>query len=150
MDQKTLQVVADLVLAALPTTLLVVILHIYLKTVLFGPLEKTLAERHAATAGAVEAANRALEVAKSKAAEYDAALRNARGEILRSQEAERRALADEQAAAVARAKAQGSELIAQARAGIRAEAESARQGLAGEAERLADSIVATVVRGSGN
>jgi F-type H+-transporting ATPase subunit b len=121
-----------------------------LKTVLFGPLEKTLAERHAATAGAVEAANRALESAKAKAAEYDAALRNARGEILRSQEAERRALADEQAAAVAKAKAQGSELIAQARAGLRAETESVRQTLANEAERLADSIVAAVVRGSRN
>jgi len=150
MDQKTLQVVADLVLAALPTTLLVVILHIYLKTVLFGPLEKTLAERHAATAGAVEAANRALEAAKAKAAEYDAALRNARSEILRSQETERRALSDQQIAMIAQAKAHGSELIAQARAGIRAESEDARKSLTAESERLADSIAAAVLRGSRN
>ena len=43
--EKTLQDLADLVLAAIPTIVLVVVLHIYLKAVFFRPLEKVLAER---------------------------------------------------------------------------------------------------------
>lgn len=150
MDQKTLQVVADLLLAAVPTTLLVVILHFYLKAVLFRPLEKTLADRHAATQGAVDAANQALKRADQKAAEYDAALRQARGEILREQEAQRRRLADDQAAALTAAKDQAGKLIAEARWQLDAELAAAKENLNAEAERLADAVTASVLHGSRN
>lgn len=148
--EKTLQDLADLVLKALPTTALVVILWIYLKFVLLGPMSKTIAERDAATKGAVKQAQDALKRAEDKAAEYDAALRSARGEILRAQEGERQKLRQQQSEALHEAKEKGSLLIAEARKQISAEADAARQSLTAETERIADQIAQTVLRGSRN
>ncbi len=148
--EKTLQDLADLVLAALPTTALVVILWIYLKVVLLGPMSKTVAERDAATKGAVRQAQDALTKAEQKAAEYEAALRTARGEILRAQDAERQELRREQSQAVQSAKEQAGALIADARKQIAGEAAAARASLAAETSRIADALAAAVLRGSRN
>lgn len=148
--EKTLQDLADLVLTALPTTALVVILWIYLKVVLLGPLQKTVAERDAATKGAVQQAQDALSQAERKATEYEAALRAARGEILRNQEAERQELRRQQAEAIRAAKEQSSALIAKARQEIAQEAAAAQASLGAEVSRLADLLTAAVLRGSRN
>jgi F0F1-type ATP synthase membrane subunit b/b' len=148
--EKTLQDLADLVLAAIPTIVLVVVLHIYLKAVFFRPLEKVLAERDAATRGALRDAEASLKRAEEKAEEYEVALRNARTEILQAQEAERQKLRREQSEAVVVARKRGSELIEDARKKIGAEADAARQALAGDTERLAGQIVAAVLKGSRN
>lgn len=148
--EKTLQDLADLVLAAVPTIVLVVVLHIYLKAVFFRPLEKVLAERDAATKGAIRDAEASLKRAEEKAEEYEIALRNARTEVLQAQEAERQKLRREQVDAVVAARKRSSELIEDARKKIAAEAAAARQALAGDTDRLAGQIVATVLRGSRN
>lgn len=148
--EKTLQDLADLVLAAVPTIVLVVVLHIYLKAVFFRPLEKVLAERDAATKGAIRDAEASLKRAEEKAEEYEIALRNARTEVLQAQEAERQKLRREQGDAVVAARKRSSELIEDARKKIAAEAAAARQALAGDTDRLAGQIVATVLRGSRN
>ena len=146
--EKTLQDLADLVLAAIPTIVLVIVLHIYLKFVFFRPLEKVLAERDLATKGAIREAEASLKRAEEKAEEYDAALRKARAEIVQAQEAERQKLRREQSDAVVTARKRASELIEDARKKIAAEADSARQALAGETEKLASEIVAAVLKGS--
>ncbi len=148
--EKTLQDLADLVLAAVPTIVLVVVLHIYLKAVFFRPLEKVLAERDAATKGAIRDAEASLRRAEEKAEEYEIALRNARTEVLQAQEAERQKLRREQGDAVVAARKRGSDLIANARKEIAAEADAARQALAGDMDRLAEQIVAAVLKGSRN
>jgi len=148
--EKTLQDLADLVLAAVPTIVLVVVLHIYLKAVFFRPLDKVLAQRDAATKGAIRDAEASLKRAEEKAEEYETALRNARSEILQAQEAERQRLRREQGDAVIAARKRGSALIEDARKKIGAEADSARQALAGDTERLAGQIVANVLKGSRN
>ena len=48
----TLHALGEILLKAVPTVLLVVVLHFYLKYVFFRPLKKVLAERYDATEGA--------------------------------------------------------------------------------------------------
>lgn len=148
--ENALQDLINLVLTALPTTFLVVLLWIYLKKVLFDPLMKVAADRDAATKGAVEAANSALARAEAKAAEYEAALQTARGEILRTQDAERQKLRQSQSDHIARSREQGAALVESARKELQAETETARQTLLAEADRLSQEIESAVLKGSRN
>ena len=76
----------ELLLKALPTFILVVLLHFYLKSVFFKPLEKVLHKRYEATEGARKQAAESLERAAAKTTEYENALRAARTELYRQQE----------------------------------------------------------------
>jgi F0F1-type ATP synthase membrane subunit b/b' len=143
-----LQDLVHLVLTALPTTFLLILLWIFFKKVLFDPLQDVMAERDAATKGAVESAKQALSLAEAKTAEYEVALRAARGEILRAQDAERQKLRQRQSELVAEARELGARQVETARKAIAAEADAARQSLRGEVERLAGEIMETVVKES--
>lgn len=148
--EKTLQVLAELVLASIPTVVLVLILFFYLRSVFFRPLEKVLAERDAATKGAMRDAEASLKRAEAKAAEYDAALRQARSEILKSQEAERQMLRVDRTAALATHRQNAAGLIAEAQRTIAQDVAAARQTLAAQTEQLASQITAAVLQGSRN
>lgn len=143
-----LQDLVHLVLTALPTTFLLIVLWIYFQKVLFGPLEKVIAERDEATKGAVESAKGALSLAESKAAEYETALRAARGDILRAQDAERQKLRQQQTGRLNEARVKSLAQIEAARKAIAGEAASARASLRAETERLAEEIQKAVLRGS--
>src|SRR5580704_1601836 len=82
----TLRALGQILLKAVPTFLLVVFLHFYLKKMFFQPLERVLRQRFEATEGARKLADQALERAASRTAEYEAALRAARSEIYQAQE----------------------------------------------------------------
>jgi F-type H+-transporting ATPase subunit b len=142
--EQTLQDLADLVLSALPTTLLAGFLVIVLNAVLFRPLAAVIAQRDAATKGALEQARAAIQQAEDKVAEYEKALRNARGEILREQEAQRLRLREQQAAAIAAARECGQALIDDAKRQLRMETEAARSSLRAGAEQLAEAIASSV------
>ncbi len=145
-----LQQALGLLIQAVPTFLVVILLHWYLKKTLFEPVEKSLAERYAATEGARHKAAAALEAAEKKVAEYDARLRDARTEIYKDQEAWRKSLLEEQNARVSQAREENIRLIAQAKASIATEADAARVTLGREAESLADRIVLGVLKGRPN
>jgi F-type H+-transporting ATPase subunit b len=136
-----------IILRALPTFFLFILLHWYLKKVLFQPMDKALAERRARTEGAREAGEQALERVKTKLAAYQKALGDARAAIYRDQEAAREKLRAGQAAAVATARAKAGQRVAAARVAIDVEAASARTTLATEADRLADEIAGVLVAG---
>jgi F-type H+-transporting ATPase subunit b len=148
--EQMLQSAGALLIQALPTFFVVVLLHWYLKTTLFQPLEKVLAQRHSETQGAREKSAAALQAAEAKVAEYDARLRAARTEIYQEQEAWRRQLLDEQTAAVAKAREESQLQIAAAKQDIAAQIDSARDTLNREAESLADQIVSGILKGSKN
>ncbi|MGO9240357.1 MAG: hypothetical protein ACLQBJ_06065 [Bryobacteraceae bacterium] len=141
---RTLQ---DILVRAIPTILLVIALHWYLKKVLIQPLERVLAERRKRTEGAVEAAESAVAQAAGKLAAYEKALAEARAGIYAGQEENRRRLGAEQAATVEAARSKAATHLAGARAEIAAEAETARAGLAAESDRLADRIAEAVLAG---
>jgi F-type H+-transporting ATPase subunit b len=139
-----------LLLRALPTFLLVVVLHFYLKWVFFAPLDKVLEARRRATEGARATAQASMESASAKAAQYEAAVRAARGKIYKEQEETRRNWRQEQAGALEESRRNASGMVVQARAQLSAEAAQAAQSLASESDRLAVEIAASVLRGRRN
>jgi F-type H+-transporting ATPase subunit b len=148
--EQMLQSAGALLIEALPTFVIVVILHWYLKTTLFQPLEKVLADRHAQTEGARQQAAAALTAAQAKVEEYENRLRAARSEIYQEQEAWRRQLLDEQSRAVAQARQESQTQVSQAKAQIDAQIAAGRAALSQEAEGLANLIVASILKGSKN
>lgn len=149
MDQ-ILHDLLGLLLASIPTVVIFVLLHFYLKAVFFKPIEATLAARKAGTKGAREAARQALDNAERKAAEYETAIRSALTEIYKGQDALRASLVERQAAALAKAKAEASGVAATAKAELRREADAARNTLASTADSIAESIAQAILRGSRN
>jgi F-type H+-transporting ATPase subunit b len=149
MEQITQILIAlqGIIIRALPTFFLVILLHWYLKKVLFQPMDKVLDERRARTEGAREAGERALERVKQKLAAYEKALGDARAAIYRDQEAAREKLRAGQSETVAAARARAGERVAAARTQIEAETATARVSLAGEADRLAEEIAGALVAG---
>jgi F-type H+-transporting ATPase subunit b len=139
--------VGDIIIRAVPAFIAFILIHLYLKKVLFQPLERVLAERRAKTQGAVEASEAIVREATGKADRYEQALSQARAGISRDHEAARREFAAGQAKVIADARRQMNEKIAEARAGIEAEAAQAQAGLELEAELLAERITGSILAG---
>ena len=136
-----------ILIRAIPTFLLVIALHWYLKKVIIQPIERVLAERKTRTEGAVAASEAALADVNAKLVEYEKALYEARAGVYAEQEQNRRNLQADQAAAIEAAKQKMAAQVAAASAQLAAEAATARASLAGESERLADQITAAVLAG---
>ena len=144
---ETLRQLGGILLRAVPTLLLVGLLHFYLKSVFFKPLQKVLRERYDATEGARKLAEASLAKASEKAAEYEAALRTARGETYKELELLRRQLQDDRMASVHQARARAEAAIAQAKATLQAEVEGLQKNLQSESDALADRIADKILHG---
>ena len=136
-----------IVLYGLPTSFLLILLCIYLKVMYFKPFQKMLAERYAATEGARKAAEESLAKANAKAAEFDAALQQARQEIYSQQEQYLKKLQEQQAAEAETARHAAEERVNQARQQLTAEAEAARASLAAQSDLLASQIAEAILTG---
>ena len=134
-------------LYGLPTSFLVILLCIYLKVMYFKPFQKMLAERYEATEGARKAAQESLERANAKAAEFDAALQQARREIYSEQAQYLKRLQDQQAAEAENARRAAEERLNQARQQLSAEAAAARESLAAQSDLLASQIADAILSG---
>ena len=132
---------------ALPTFVLVILLHWFLKKILFQPLERVMEERRQRTEGVLESCEAAHERARRKLREYEDSLRQAQAEVFDQQEAERKKMAAQQAAAVAEARQRARQRVEAARAEIEAEAAQARERLRVQAAELADAITRMVLAG---
>src|SRR4029077_6608884 len=108
--EQTLHDLGAILLKSIPTLLLLIVVHFYLKWMFFGPMKKVLDQRRAATEGARQAAEQALTRASEKAAEIEAALRKARDEIYQEQEKSRKKAVDEQTGRVEEARQQAHAL----------------------------------------
>lgn len=143
--EATLHALRELLIKAIPTFLLVLLLHFYLKAVFFRPLGRVLEERRRATEGVRQRAEELLARAAARAAEYEEALRNARAEIYREHEALRQRWHQEHARAVADARAGARAMIERARGEIESQLEDARRLLEVRSKQLAAEIVETVL-----
>jgi F-type H+-transporting ATPase subunit b len=144
---ETLHQLAGILLRAVPTFILVVLLHFYLKFMFFGPLAKILRERYEATEGARKAAEASLAKASDKAAEYEAALRAARAETYKELEQMRRKLQEERTARLHESRAEAEAAIAAAKAELHAEGEQLKKNLEAESDVLAERIADKILRG---
>src|ERR1051326_5304486 len=82
----TLHQLGGILLQAVPTIVILLVLHFYLKAVFFRPLERVLHARYDATEGARKVADESLARAAAAAEKYETALRAARGEVYSEQE----------------------------------------------------------------
>jgi len=137
-----------ILLRAVPTFFLIIFLHFYLKAVFFGPMQRILQKRYEATEGARKLADKSLERAAQKTAEFEAAMRAAKGEVYHQQEQLHKQLQEQQAAELLVARKQGEALIAKAKAELAKDVEAAKGSLGQESERLADQIAESILRGS--
>jgi len=144
--EATLQALGGLLLKALPTFLLVVFLHFYLKYMFFKPLEKVLHQRYEVTEGARKTAEAAQARSREKSAQYEAALRAARAEIYQDQDQMRRTLEQDRVAQVRAARATAEAAVAQAKTALAAETAALKKQLEAESESLAERIAMAVLK----
>ncbi len=142
---EVLRSLGGLLLKAIPTFLLVVLLYFYLKRVYFRPMARVLSERYDATEGARKLAEESLAKASGKAAEYENALRAARGDIYREQEEFRQKLRQDYAQAIQEAKRRAEAMVKEAHQQLAGELASAQQTLALQTGSLANEIVESVL-----
>jgi F-type H+-transporting ATPase subunit b len=145
--EQTLHALAGILQKAALTVGLLLLLHFYLKAMLFGPLEKVLKERDHLTKGARQAAEQSLAAADKKTQEYEAKLREARAEVYKGQEEIRRRWIEDQASEVAQARERNAAAVRKAREEISAEAVAARRSLTESSGALADEIATAVLAG---
>lgn len=134
-------------LNALPTSIIVLILAIFVRQYYLKPLEAVLAERHRLTEGARHAAEAGLQSADSKVAAYEAALEKARSEIYAGQAEFLRNLHAEHAARAQAARVTSDTTLAAVRQSFAVEAAEARQSLAAQSEQLAAGIADSILAG---
>lgn len=141
-----LHALGGILLRAVPTFLLVILLHFYLKSIFFKPLEKVLHQRFEATEGARKLAEQSLEQAAAKTARYETDLRTAKAALYQSQEQLHKQLQEREAAAVAEARTRADAAIKRAKAQLAADVEEAKTNLAADSESLANQIAETLLR----
>jgi len=143
----TLQALGGILLKAIPTLLLLIVVHFYLKFMFFKPLIAVLAKRRDATQGARQAAENALAQANSRAGEIEAALRKAREEIYQDQEQARKLLVEQQTQAIDQSRQKSHGLVHDARLQLASETDAAKAELATYAKSLAEQIAARLLTG---
>jgi len=146
--QATLHALGGILLRAIPTFLLIILLHFYLKNMFFKPLGKVLRERYEATEGARRLAEQSLERAAAKAAEYEAAMRAARAEVYQAQDQIHKQLQERHAAHLLEARQQAEAAAREARTQLAKDVEAAKVSLASEAEALSAQIADSMLRRS--
>jgi F-type H+-transporting ATPase subunit b len=143
--EATLEALGQILLKAVPTFLLVIFLNFYLKAFFFKPFRKMLEQRYEASEGARRLADESLERAAAKAAEYEAALRRAKGEVYETQERIHQQLQEQQESDLRDARKRADALAARAKADLAKDVEVAKDGLVRESELLAQQIAESIL-----
>ena len=144
--EATLHALGGILLKAVPTFLLIVLLHFYLKGIFFKPLQKVLRQRYEATEGARKLAAESLERAAAKTAEYQAAMRAARAEIYQAQEQAHKRLQEGEAAELTAARRSAEAAVQEAKSQLLSDVEAAKAGLARDSDLLASQIAESILR----
>jgi len=143
--EETIQALGGILLKSTVTIVLLIFLHLYLKAVLFGPLDRVMKQRRELTEGAREKAEASLAAATRKAEEYEAKLRDARAAVYKQQEEIRKRWLEEQAKHVADARERSESATKAAREALALDSAAARTLLQESSAAIADQIVATVL-----
>jgi F-type H+-transporting ATPase subunit b len=139
------QQLLDLFLGALPTVIIVFFLFFFLRWAFWGPLERALAERQAATEGARKQAEQVIAKANEKMRQYEDALRQARAEVYRQQEGGRQQAVEERTRIVRDARERANDSIRRAKLEIARDVDEAKKALEAESERLAEEIARSLL-----
>jgi len=143
--QEIIQQVGTLMLGAVPTVLLFIVLVLSYQFLVQEPLTATLKLRRARTDGAIEDAQKAIERAEARAAEYATKLRQARAEVYKVREQRIKQWNAERDAALDAARKVAGLKVTQARTELEAEAAAARKSIEASAGDLANQVVRAVL-----
>lgn len=135
----------DLFFGSIPTIIIFLLLHFYLRRVLYRPLGKMLAARHERTDGQFETARRTIALAEQKLTEYETTLREARAAMYRDIEARRQQALAERAQLLTAARQRAEASRQEAELALEREAAQARGQLEAGAEGLASEIYQVVL-----
>jgi len=133
--------VGQLLLGAVPTSLLFIVLVLFYQFLVQKPLTRILDERRARTQGAIEDAHRAIAQAEARATEYANKLRQARAEIFKIREQRIKQWNVEKDAALDDARKAAGLRVNQAKAELQTEAGNARQAIQASSADLARQVV---------
>lgn len=142
----TLSQVGGLLLAAIPTAVLLLLLFFSYRFILHGPLERTLRERRERTEGARQKAQADIAAADAKTAEYENRIREAKVAIFKAQTARRQKAQEIRAQALAEARKAADALVRAERQRLEVEMNAAKSSLLPEGEKLAQQVIATILR----
>jgi F-type H+-transporting ATPase subunit b len=143
--QEIGQQVGSFLLGSIPTMVLFIVLVLAYQFLVQGPLNATLKERRARTVGAVEDAQKAIEKAEARSAEYAVKLRQARADVYKVREQRVKQWAAERDARLDEARKAAGQKVAEATAELEAEAAQARKGIEAAAGELASQVVRAVL-----
>ena len=146
--EATLHQLGGILLRALPTFLLVILLHFYLKYVFFKPLGKVLQQRYDVTDGARKLAEQSLKNAAAKTAQYEAAMRAARAEVYQSQEQLHKELQARETRELTAARQRAEAAVLEAKAQLAKDVETAKASLERDSEMIAEEIAESILRRS--
>lgn len=142
---QILDQIETLMLGAIPTMILFLALVISYQLLIQGPLSAILTKRRKLTEGAMEEAQKAIASAEARTAEYGEKLRLARSEAQKLREQRVKQWIGERDAALEVARKVAGDKLAQARAGMEAEAAEARKAIEASAGELAAQVVRAVL-----
>ncbi len=125
--------------------LFVLLLAVILDRLLFRPLTRTMAERETRVKSALDLAAQSAERAKAAASELDERTRAAQADVYRRMDETRRAALDGRKALLDRTREEIESSVGDARARLAEQAAKARTQLDGQADDLADAVVARVL-----
>jgi F-type H+-transporting ATPase subunit b len=143
--ESTFNALGQLLLKAVPTIVLLLVVHFYLKWMFFRPMAGVLAKRREATEGQRESAEALRGKADEQTRSIEEQLRQARAAIYQEQEEARKRWTADHDAQLDQARQQAREVIHQSKQQLDAEAAEARSKLEPYAVTLADQITATLL-----
>jgi len=141
-----LEQLGELLLTSIPTIICFLVLWVAYRQIVHKKLVQVLAERHARTEGAIQAAQSEISKAEARTAEYEQRVREARSQIYKAQEARRRHTMEKRSAALAQARQHADEMVKHARAALEKDVKEARSSLERQADALADQVIASILR----
>jgi F0F1-type ATP synthase membrane subunit b/b' len=126
--------------------LMVWALYFVLKKSFFDPINQILDTRAAASQGALDEARSQMAVVEQKSAAYADALKEARLESYRQQEAFRAEALQQRSRVIADSRQGSEQLISEARTELQSEVALAKKSLESEVAGIADGIVKGILR----
>lgn len=145
---QTLHQLGQLLFDSIPTIIIFVLMHFYLKRVLYRPLQRVLKAREERIGGKLAAAQAVMTTAEQKLAGYEEALRQRRVENYRHIDAQRQLALEAGRTLLAEARQQSAEALAAARQRLAAENAQAKRELQGSVETLSGQILEQVLAGA--
>ncbi len=142
---EVLRETLNLIIAALPTTVIVFLFYLFARAAFFKPMMHVLEERAARTEGARADAARLDSQAQEKLAIYHRAIDKIRAEIFTDQEAARHAALEQRAELLRQTRANANERVRQEKLRLEKELAATANQVDRESQRLAEQAARAVL-----